>query len=187
MPAALLVALGALAATALLLGAIVLSGVLSGPADADPTDTASAAPTTTASSTPITTASAAPATTPAIGTAPSAVPSAGPGDLGLAQPISAPGCDGSYIVVVKSATTPASYVADVRTALAEHPGSQYLRTAGSCSSLAPVSSSGTTIYAVYLGPYISAADACAARNLAGGDSYVRRLDRTTPPGQDVAC
>jgi hypothetical protein len=46
---------------------------------------------------------------------------------------------------------------------------------------------GSSIYSVYLGPFDTQADACAARAQAGGSSYVKRLDNVTPSNELQAC
>lgn len=57
-------------------------------------------------------------------------------DLGLATAMSTPACDGSYVVVLGSAITPARYRADVQRFLDTHPGARYLHTPTTgCGSL----------------------------------------------------
>src|SRR3954452_4202232 len=56
-------------------------------------------------------------------------------DLGLSTPISHPACDGQWIVLIGAATTPGRYPEGISGLLASYPGSQYLVTEGSCSSL----------------------------------------------------
>lgn len=108
-------------------------------------------------------------------------------DLALPTPISSPPCNGQFVVFVGAAVTPGAYQSEVARLLADHPGSSYLLSELSCSSLRPRTSEGNSIYAVYLGPFITRAEACAARNVAGEDSYVKVLDNVTPPDQLPPC
>ncbi|MGW3960476.1 serine/threonine-protein kinase [Amycolatopsis sp. NPDC005003] len=105
-------------------------------------------------------------------------------DLGLATAMSTPACDGSFIVVLGSAVTPARYRADVQRFLDAHPGAAYLHapTTG-CGSLRQ-QLNGAGIYAVYNGPFATRDAACARRS---GGAYVKRLDNTTPPTQAITC
>ncbi len=105
-------------------------------------------------------------------------------DLGLATAMTTPACDGSYVVVLGSAITPARYRADVQQFLAAHPGARYLHTPTTgCGSLRQ-QVNGADVYAVFDGPFPSKASACARR---GGSAYVKRLDNTSPPAQVVSC
>ena len=108
------------------------------------------------------------------------------GDLGLATAITSPPCDGQYAVFVGAAVEPAVYQSRVAELLEAFPGSNYLLTEQSCSSLAS-SSNGNSIYALYYGPFADLQDACEQRSEVGSDSYIRLLDNTTIPGQDVEC
>ncbi|MHA3724814.1 hypothetical protein ACXR2T_13170 [Leucobacter sp. HY1910] len=56
------------------------------------------------------------------------------GDLGLAQPISLPACDGTQIAVVGTSWTPTDYKADIERYLKLFPGSEYSRTDFLCTS-----------------------------------------------------
>ncbi|MBE8522012.1 serine/threonine protein kinase [Amycolatopsis sp. H6(2020)] len=160
----------------------------------------SQAGTTTAGTTPPSTSST-PSTTPLSTTPPVTAPpvtttqvtvrtsvatsvSAG-ADLGLATAMSTPACDGSFIVIVGSAVTPARYRADVQRFLDAHPGAAYLHapTTG-CGSLRQ-QLNGADIYAIYSGPFATRDSACARRG--GGGAYVKRLDNTTPPTQAITC
>jgi serine/threonine-protein kinase len=110
------------------------------------------------------------------------------GDLGLAVPISQPACDGSFVVFLGSSTSPAEYQTAIQGLLTQYPGSSYLLTAGSCTSLRQAYTDGNQIYAVYTGPYLSQAEACAALGTSGDpDAYVKVLDNTTPPEQIATC
>jgi serine/threonine-protein kinase len=106
-------------------------------------------------------------------------------DLGLATAMSTPACDGSFIVILGSAVTPARYRADVQRLLDAHPDAAYLHapTTG-CGSLRR-QLNGADIYAVYSGPFATKNSACARRS--GSGTYVKRLDNTTPPTQAVTC
>jgi serine/threonine protein kinase len=146
----------------------------------------SPAPSTTAPPTTTSSSSSAPPVTAQVTTTQvtvrtSVVPGA---DLGLATPLSTPACDGSYVVVLGSAITPARYRADVQQFLAAHPGAHYLHTPSTgCGSLRQ-QVDGADVYAVYDGPFPSGESACARRS---GAAYVKRLDNTTSPATVVSC
>ena len=152
---------------------------------------ASGAEATTASSAPapsLPATTAAPATTsPPPVSAPPVVVAPPGADLGLAEPMSVPACDGAYVTFVGAAVEPARYRADVQRLLSEHPGARYLHspTTG-CGSLRG-QLDGADIYAVYYGTFATQDDACAQRAAVGGDAYVKRLDHTTPPSQLLTC
>lgn len=110
-----------------------------------------------------------------------------PGDLGLAQPISSPSCDGLGILVLKSATTPGAYAAEVADALAATPGSSYLRTDVTCPSLTPATPSGDPIYAVYVPAGYSRTDVCRALEDAPSGAYGRWLSWTVSPDHTIDC
>ncbi|MET0233561.1 MAG: serine/threonine-protein kinase [Kibdelosporangium sp.] len=108
-------------------------------------------------------------------------------DLGVSAPISSPACDGAYIVVVGSAISKTNYVADVERFFKESPGAKYLHALSTgCSSLRS-HVNGVEIYAAYYGPYRDAQAACGKKAAVGRDSFVRRLDNSTPPDQVVSC
>ena len=102
-------------------------------------------------------------------------------DLGLSIPISTPACDGTGIVVVGNATNPSTYAAEVQSYLDQFPGSRYLRTDQSCSSLRARDDNGNPIYAVYQVAGRTLADICRLRNQIGGNAYGKWLDNTTDP------
>jgi serine/threonine-protein kinase len=107
-------------------------------------------------------------------------------DLGLAVPVNVVPCHGQYLTFYASAISPASYAAEIQAALNAYPGSSYLVTEGSCSALNQVSRNGTRIYAVYSGPYSTAASACQA--LAGvPGAYVKLMNPSTTPEASVTC
>ncbi len=110
-----------------------------------------------------------------------------PFDLGIpGHPMSAPACDGSYIVHLAAATTPGGYVSAISNLLTRYPGSSYLRTNATCSSLRPSDNDGDPIYSVFYGPYATLPEACAALSRAPG-AYVRILDVVTAPGTSQGC
>jgi hypothetical protein len=157
-----------------------------------PTDTAAtAAPTLPTDDGSGTSATAAPAPVPAPAPGePTTAPQPNTpqsNDLGLAVPISQPACDGRWIVLVGATTTPGQYAAGVGTLLANHPGAQYMLTQGSCSSLRQSLADGSSIYAVYFGPFSDPAGACAKRSEAGDRAYVKVLDNSTPPERPWDC
>lgn len=102
-------------------------------------------------------------------------------DLGLPTPISQPACDGTGIVVVGNAVDQATYATEVQSYLTQYPGSRYLRTDQSCSSLRDRDDYGNVIYAVYVVAGRSVADICQVRNQLGGSTYGKWLDNTTDP------
>jgi serine/threonine-protein kinase len=108
-----------------------------------------------------------------------------PGDLGLPSPLRPVGCTGQYIVVYHSSTDPTVYAQDIQTNLQSHPGSKYLLTLESCSSLNQISNAGTMIYAVYGGPFDTLTQACVAASRFPGESYVKIMDGATAPDQAV--
>jgi hypothetical protein len=110
-------------------------------------------------------------------------------DLGVpGHPIAAPPCDGSYIVFVVQATDPNLDIDrnQVTLELQQHPGTTYIRTSITCSSLAPTTAEGNPIYSVIRGPYPTRSEACAV-STAYPDAYVKILvDTGTPSGRE-AC
>ncbi len=109
------------------------------------------------------------------------------GDLGLATPMSHPSCDGRGIVVLYSAVTPGSYESEIQTALANNPGSSYLRTDQACPSLRSRDDNGNVIYAVYRQSGYSHAQLCSDVAAAPAGAYGRWLDVTSDPDQLVRC
>jgi hypothetical protein len=101
--------------------------------------------------------------------------------------MTAPACDGSWVVFLGAATDPARYVADVRVLLDGTPSAQYTLTQGGCSSMRQKMPDGTLIYTVWTGPYADRAAACAARASLGSTAYVKRMDDTTPAEQTWEC
>jgi serine/threonine-protein kinase len=166
-------------------GAWLLIDRTSSQAGATPTPSASSSPTPTPTSAPPpTSSSAAPPVTTTQVTVRTSVNVAGGADLGLATPLTTPACDGSFVVVLGSAITPARYRADVQRFLDAHPGAHYLHTPTTgCGSLRQ-QVNGADVYAVYDGPFASKEAACGRRS---GNSYVRRLDNTTSPATVISC
>jgi serine/threonine protein kinase len=108
------------------------------------------------------------------------------GDLGIFVPMTEPPCDGSFVVVLVNETNPSRNAATMTSMLDRFPDSGYLRTRGTCTSLR-WDLDGNDIYFTYLGPFRSAAEACAARPVfpnepAEAQPYVRVLDNATPVG-----
>lgn len=114
-------------------------------------------------------------------------PATADGDLGLAVPMTAPTCDGTWAVFVGAATDTARYAADVQTLLDAHPTAEYTLTQGGCSSMRQQLPDGTLIYAVWAGPYPDQASACAARTQFGEGAYVKRMDDSTPADKLWPC
>lgn len=105
------------------------------------------------------------------------------GDLGLAVPIANQTCTGQYITLIGSSTDPSQYQAEVQSFLTAHPGSSYLVTDQSCAALVS-SVNGKRVYAAYLGPFATAAQACSA---AEPGSYVKMLNDVNPDAALIAC
>ncbi len=143
------------------------------PAQVVPTTTTQPPPQTTLASPPPATTAAPPPTTV-------------PGDLGLAVPMTRPPCDDTYITLLASSLDPATDATAVGDALARYPGSAYLKTIETCPSLRP-SVDGAEIYVVYLGPYLTESEACAARASGPSDAYVRILSLTVPDTHRIDC
>lgn len=120
----------------------------------------------------------APATPPP--TAPPPRPPAAPlGDLGLRQPMSRPACNGQYIVILGSVTTPGLYEAGVQRLLDAHPGAFYLRADQTCPSLRAATEDGNPIYAVFVPAGTTQAQMCARKRTFDGDAYGKVLNYTT--------
>jgi serine/threonine-protein kinase len=79
---------------------------------------------------------------------------------------------------------PANDRSEVQAHLSRHRGSSYLLAERSYTSLRGRTDSGADIYAVYYGPYAGLFQACEARSRVGGDRFIRRLDNSTPVGQE---
>ena len=110
-----------------------------------------------------------------------------PGDLGLAQPISQPACNGQGIVILGSVTTPGLYAAGVQQLLDAHPGAFYLRTDQSCPSLRRATPEGNPIYAVFALGGTTQSQVCAAVRAAGAGAYGKWLNTTTDPAYVIPC
>jgi serine/threonine protein kinase, bacterial len=114
-------------------------------------------------------------------------PTRPPGDLGLAQPISQPACNGQGIVILGNITTPGLYAAGVQQLLDAHPGAYYLRTDQSCPSLRRANEQGNPIYAVFEPAGTTRGEVCDAVQRAGGGAYGKWLDYTHDPGYIIPC
>lgn len=145
---------------------------------------ATTVPTTEATTTTSTTTTTAPVPpTTAAGAEPGAVL----GDLAIdGRPMQAPPCTGSFITVIASAVGAEATAGGIAAVLEAYPGSNYLRTDQTCSSLNP-SVDGQPIYVVFFGPFPFASDACAARANGTEGSYARQLSNDVPPSHAVAC
>ena len=190
-------ALGVLILAAAAVVAIVFGDDLRGTSAADSQGKTTDKDTTTASADPALPSAGGSTQTPTDTTAPTtdtAAPTTGPtssaagGDpLGIGVPMTSPACDGTWVVIVGSATNPDSYAADVPALLGADPQARYVLTEGACASLRQRTTDGNQIYAVYLGPYPDQSSACAVSTEAGGGAYVKRMDDTTPPDQTWEC
>jgi len=105
------------------------------------------------------------------------------GDLGLTVPIANQSCTGQYITLIGSSTDPSQYQTEVQSFLTAHPGSSYLVTDQSCAALVS-SVNGNRVYAAYLGPFATMAQACSA---AVSGSYVKMLKDVNPDAALIAC
>ena len=115
------------------------------------------------------------------------VPATVLGDLGIAQPMSRPACDGQFVVMVGSMVDPVRYAEQTVEVLGAFPGSQYLRTDQTCPSLRASVNGVDPIYSVYFGPFPSSDSACNQRAALGGDAYVKVLDLVTPYTVIIDC
>jgi hypothetical protein len=148
---------------------------------------ATAAPTAPPAPAPAPTPSGAPAPPTTAAPAPAPTPAPGNGDLGVpGHPIQRPACDGGYITVLASAVGAEATPAGLASVLDQYPGSSYLRTDQTCTSLTPTKD-GEPIYVVYLGPFAVDAEACQARSQGPTGAYVRRLSNDLDPTHSVDC
>ncbi|MEQ3550003.1 serine/threonine-protein kinase [Pseudonocardia nematodicida] len=173
----LAIVIGAVAVAAAVLVGVVWAVV---PARGTGPDTV-AVPTITETPSPDTPGPLQPAGTgeddPAPTTAPTPAfdPMEGDGDLGLDRPVTRLACTNTDVVIVGAGVDPARYPQDVQEHIDSHPGSNYLRALGSCTSFRPRTPTGELIYVVYLGPFTDRGRACEALRQAGGDSYIQPL------------
>ncbi len=113
--------------------------------------------------------------------------SRGTGDLGLTRPISSLGCTSEYVAIIDSAYDPATNSAKVQDLLDTWPDASYILDTVSCAAFNPTLN-GNPIYAIYLGPFRSQAEACAARDRVGGDAYVKvAAPNVAPDDAGVEC
>ncbi len=110
-----------------------------------------------------------------------------PGDLTLSVPMTRPECNGSYAVFIGASVDPSRNTADIQRFLTANPGSKYLRTDQSCQSLRQRTPSGQVIYAVFLGPFATMAEACTALGNAPSGAYVKPLDNSSNPETIPNC
>ena len=144
-------------------------------------ETSTTSSTTTSSTTTSSTTTVPPTTAPGAGDG------AIPGDLAIpGRPMSRPPCEGGYITIVASAVGDQATAGGIAAVLDAHPGSEYLRTDQTCSSLRP-DVDGEPIYVVYLGPYAFDTDACAARAEGPEGAYAKQLSNEVAPDQVVNC
>ncbi len=108
-------------------------------------------------------------------------------ELDVGVPMTYPACDHSGIVVLANAVAPGQYATEVRSFLAQYPGSSYLRTDHACPSLRQATAEGNAIYTVYRPAGRTVQSICAAVASAGGDAYGKWLDTTTDPTSSVTC
>jgi serine/threonine-protein kinase len=106
------------------------------------------------------------------------------GDLGLSEVIKNIGCSRKYVTFLGSSVDPSLYRAEISSFLANNPGSSYLMTESSCGSLTP-RVDGNSVYAVYLGPFSTATEACDARRTP--ENYVKVLDGSDPDESAIEC
>lgn len=99
-----------------------------------------------------------------------------------------PECSGSYITAVGASVSKyeARNRANVTRLLARYPGSHYLRTDQTCTSLWP-SIGGAPVYVVYFGPFETKTEACAARRKGPRDAYVRPLSDSISHHTRIYC
>jgi serine/threonine-protein kinase len=120
-------------------------------------------------------------------TAEGSEPGAPLGDLAIdGYPMQQPPCDGGFITIIASAVGEQATANGIEAVLEQYPGSNYLRTDQTCSSLNP-SVNGQPIYVVFFGPFPFASDACAARADGTEGSYARQLSNDVPPTHQVDC
>lgn len=147
--------------------------------------TASSTTSTTGPTTSTTEPTAEPTVPPT--TSPGAGDGAVPGDLAVpGVPMQRPPCDGSYITILASPIGDQATGAGVGAVLDQYPGSHYLRTDQSCSSLSQ-DADGEPIYVIFFGPFAFDSDACAARADGPEGAYARQLSNDLGPDHAVAC
>lgn len=135
-----------------------------------------------ASSAPTSSVPAAPVTA-----APGAVDGAVPGDLAVpGYEMQRPPCDGAYITVLASPIGGQATAGGIAAVLDQYPGSNYLRTDQTCTSLNP-DVDGEPIYVIFFGPFAFDSDACAARANGPDGAYARQLSNDVGPDHSVSC
>jgi serine/threonine-protein kinase len=99
-----------------------------------------------------------------------------------------PPCDGSYVLIVGSVTTPVGHQAALAGLLDATPGARWFTTEGTCGSLRDRSDAGTLIHTVYLGPFPTVEAALGSCGAGPPDAYAKRLDAGGgPAGGVVTC
>lgn len=106
------------------------------------------------------------------------------GDLGLSTPITQLDCTDQYVVFYASSFVPELYGSEVQGALDTYPGTEYVRSLGSCTTLNQMSDHDTFIYSVYSGPYDTLSEACSV-SASSADSYVKVLSDGVDPDDAV--
>lgn len=106
------------------------------------------------------------------------------GDLGLSRPITELECTDQYVVFYASSFVPELYESEVQGALETYPGTEYVRSLGSCTTLNQMSDHDTFIYSVYSGPYDTLSEACSV-SASSADSYVKVLSSGVDPDDAV--
>lgn len=141
-------------------------------------------PETTPPTDPVPTSSEPPAPVTA---APGAGDGAVPGDLAVPdRPMQQPPCDGGYITILASPIGGQATAGGIAAVLEQYPGSNYLRTDQTCSSLNP-DVDGEPIYVIFFGPFAFDTDACAARADGPDGAYARQLSNDVSPQHSVSC
>ena len=157
------------------------------PATTQPPATSTTVPESTTTSTTTTTETTVATTTVPVTTAPGADDDAVAGDLAIpGRPMQRPPCNGGYITIVASAVGAQATADGIAAVLDSHPGSEYLRTDQTCSSLR-ADVDGQPIYVVYFGPFAFAEDACTARADGPEGAYAKQLSNDVAPDQAVNC
>ena len=152
-----------------------LSSAAANPTTTETSTTTTSAPVATSTSA-VTTTTGEPSTTTTVF-----------GDLGLAQLMAKPACDGRYAVFIGASVEASVYATEISEYLNANPGSNYLRTDVTCSSLRPQTPAGETIYAVYFGPFDTFDEACAVVDSGPSSWYAKPLDNTSDPNVVPTC
>lgn len=107
--------------------------------------------------------------------------------LGLDADFANQRCSGDYLVILASSGDPAAYVSTLAAPLSRVTGAKYLMTSRSCRTFNQ-KLDGHQIYAAYVGPFGSFADACAAlRDSGPPGAYVRLLSTSVDARSQCSC